>query len=113
MDDTKTTFFDKFFPFLRDETIQSRGYLLVLDVSKWFTNTSMVTFTMNSTDNSGNPPFWMSLDPNTGQLIMDPPSDLPSQLMQVMFTVSDLNRGTASLKKTILINTPPKVVSTY
>ena len=34
-------------------------------------------------------------------------------MMQLMFTVSDLNRGTASLKKTILINTPPKVISTY
>jgi GR25 family glycosyltransferase involved in LPS biosynthesis len=78
MDETSTTFFDKFFPFLRDETIQSRGYLLVLDVSKWFTNTTQVTYTMNSTDNSGNPPFWMSLDPYTGKLILDPPSDLPS-----------------------------------
>ncbi len=33
--------------------------------------------------------------------------------MQLMFTASDTNRGTASLKKSLLFNTPPRVVSTY
>jgi hypothetical protein len=113
MEDRSTTYFDAFLPYLADETTNERGYLLVLDVSKWFTNTTQIIYTLNTTDNSGVLPLWITLDPNTGKMILDPPSDSPSMLLNLQFTVSDLNRGWASLKKTLLLNTPPKVVSTY
>lgn len=89
-DDNTTTYFDEYFPFLKNDDL----YSFSVTVNTWFSDTDTLVYNLNRSD-STETPNWLQFDEVTGVMYGRAYNSDASELLQLKFSAYDPYQGIA------------------
>ena len=107
---TITNFFDKYFPFIKDDF----GNVFVAQIAPWFYDYDGHTMTYDmSYSDATDRPAWIGFDYNSGEMRGYPMQKDGSELINLRISAVDTKEGVNYYMKTLLVNSYPNTTISY